>query len=193
MIWLICYFLKRELSKREIIYLCAVTMSVFFLTVKLHPQWAILLVPYITLIIIFNLENMKENFILEAVFSIGFVLNKAINYCWTCNLNLLDKMMGPQSVFRSADDQLSGFGLVSFIIKISELLNISVSSFAKLFKAMVVTGLVFFLIWNYKGINCKAITGIDYLERRKWLGVRFLLSCLIGILPLTGIIVYMFA
>lgn len=193
-IWLLCYLCKKELSKKEVIYLCAVVMSIFILTVKIHPYWAIILVPYLVLIIIFHPERMKDNLILEGVFALGFVFNKAISYYWTCNLAMIESMMKPQHSFSYGSDEVTGaeYGFSYYVARLSEKIGISETNIAYTFKAAAVVGLVMFLIWNYPGRKApieKVV--VDYKERRKWLFTRFVISCLVGMLPMLGLVVYL--
>ncbi len=195
-IWIFCYLYKREMENRQIIYLCAVTMSTFVLTVKFHPQWGIILIPYIVLVIILHPERMKENLILEGVFSLGYVLNKAIVYYWSCNLNLIDGMMMPQHKFSYASDEVGGdkYGLSNYVIKLGYKIGINEDRFAFMFKAAVVGGLVMFLVWNYPGRKEGGEgtkISINYVQRRKWLFTRFVISCLVGMLPMIGLIQYL--
>lgn len=192
-LWLFCYFYKKEMTKRQIIYICAVAMSTFILTVKLHPQWSIILVPYLLLIIMFHPERMKENLILEGVFSLGFVLNKAIFYKWTCNLNLIEYMTMPQHTFSYAlEEGGSAYGFSHYVARLGEKIGISEDNFAFLFKAAVVVGLIMFLIWNYPGRAKEDVDfKVDFAKRRQWLLVRFGISCLVGMLPMVGLIQYL--
>lgn len=197
MIWLWCYLYKKQLSSQKLIYLCAITMSVFALTVRQHPQWCILLVPYIVLIIMFHPEKMKENLILEGVYSIGRLLNIAIMYYWTCNMNLIENMTMPQHKFSyGGDPDATGnaYGLSSCITAVSDLIGISEIHISYIFKAAAVAGLIFFLIWNYPDRNQDAVVmdgeDIDYVQRRKWVYTRLVISCAWGIVPLVGLIVY---
>ena len=194
-VWLFSYFNKKEWKNREVIYLCAVVMAIFVLTVKVHPQWGILLLPYIVLIIIFHPQRMRENLILEGVFSVGFVLNKAIGYYWTCNLNLIGNMMAPRHRFSFADDNLcaNDYGLSYYISKLSEKVGIWESNIMKVFGAAVVVGLIYFLILNYPGRKESGEAVLhNYAQRRKWLLARFAVSCLVGMLPTLGVIQYLF-
>ncbi|TCL59382.1 hypothetical protein EDD76_104119 [Kineothrix alysoides] len=194
-IWLICYFNKKELKNREVIYLCAVVMAIFVLTVKVHPQWGILLLPYIILIIMFHPHRMRENLVLEGVFSVGFILNKAIGYYWTCNLNLVGNMLAPRHKFSFVDDNLSAndYGLSHYISILSEKVGIWESNIMKGFGAAVVVGLIYFLVLNYpRREESGEVVPHDYAKRRKWLTARFAISCLVGILPMIGVIQYLF-
>lgn len=193
-VWLFCYLYKKELSNKQIIYVCASVMSIFLLTVKIHPYWAIIIVPYLVLLIMFHPERMRENLILEGVFALGFVLNKAITYYWTCNLNLIENMTMPQHRFSYASEGASGsnYGFSSCVTRLSELISISDTNISYIFKAAAVVGLIMFMIWNYPGRKEEGSAGaVNYLERRKWLFTRFVISCMVGMLPMVGLIIYL--
>ena len=195
MIWIFCYFYKREMTKRQIIYLCTVTMSVFILTVKIHPYWCVVLLPYLILTLVLHPGRLRENLILEGVFSIGYVLNKAITYYWTCNLDMIESMTMPQHTFSYGDDGLTGsdYGFSYYAARLSYRIGISTENVGYIFKAAAVAGLIMFLIWNYPGRRESTASGgekINYMEWRKWLFIRFAVSCLVGMLPMIGIIVY---
>lgn len=193
-LWAFCYLYKKEMGKREVIYLCAVTMSIFVLTVKIHPQWCIILMPYLALLIIFNPGRMKDNLIFEGMFAVGYVLNRALSYYWTCNLNMIENMMMPQHNFSYGSDEVSGsdYGFIYYINKLSEKTGISTINISYVFKAAVVTGLIMFLIWNYPGRKrSEPEVNSDYKQRRIWLLVRFVISCALGMLPMLGLVEYL--
>ena len=152
-VWVFCFLYKKEMEKRNIIYLCAVVMSIFILTVKLHPQWAIIGVPYLILLIMFHPEKMRDNLLLEGMFTVGYVLNKAIIYKWTCNLNMIDNMFWPQHEFSfgSPEDAATDYGLSYYLGRISDATSISLDNISYLFKAAAVVGLVMLLIYNRPG------------------------------------------
>lgn len=193
-LWAFCYLYKKEMNKREIIYLCAVIMSIFVLTVKIHPQWCIILMPYLALIIIFNPKSMRDNLIFEGMFAVGYVLNRALSYYWTCNLSMIENMMRPQHNFSygSAETSGSDYGFSFYVARLSEKIGISTINISYIFKAAVVAGLIMFLICNYPGRKCgKQEVNIDYKQRRIWLFVRFVISCILGMFPMLGLVVYL--
>lgn len=192
-VWIFCFLYKKEMEKRNVIYLCAVVMSIFVLTVKLHPQWAIIIVPYLILIIMFHSERMRDNFLLEGVFVIGYVLNKAIIYRWTCNLNMIDNMFWPQHEFSfgSTETTAMDYGLSYYLGRVSDVTSISLDNISYLFKAAAVVGLVMFLIYNRPGRKNGQEGQGNYCERRKYVYTRFAISCLIGMLPMVGLIQYL--
>lgn len=196
MIWLWCYLYKKQLSAQKLIYLCAVTMGVFALTVRQHPQWCVLLVPYMVLIIMFHPERMKENLILEGVYSIGKVLNIAILYAFTCNMNLIENLTAPQYRFYDGDPGAltRAYGLSYYMLVASDLTGIAAVHISYVFKAAAAAGLIFFLIWNYPGRNRDdSVTergDIDFAQRRKWVYTRLAISCAWGAVPFVGFLVY---
>lgn len=192
-VWIFCFLYKKEMEKRNIIYLCAVVMSIFILTVKLHPQWAIIGVPYLILLIMFHPERMRDNLLLEGVFAIGYVLNKAIVYRWTSNLNMIDNMFWPQHEFSfgSPEDAAMDYGLSYYLGRISDATSISLDNISYLFKAAAVVGLVMLLIYNRPGRKNGEEGQVSYGERRKYVYTRFVISCLIGMLPMVGLIQYL--
>lgn len=196
-LWAFCYLYKKEMNKREVIYLCAVTMSIFILTVKIHPQWGIIIMPYLALIIMFHPERMKDNLILEGMFAVGYVLNKALAYYWTCNLSMIESMTKPQHSFSYGSSETTGsdYGFSYYIARISEKTGISTINISYTFKAVAVAGLVMFLVWNYPGRKRRMSETFEedtnYMQRRVWLYTRFAISCAVGMLPMLGLVVYL--
>lgn len=193
-LWLFCYLYKKEMNNRNIIYVCAVAMSIFILTVKIHPYWAIILVPYLVLLIMFHPLRMKDNLILEGVFAIGYVLNKAITYYWTCGLNMIEQLTMPQHKFSYGSSEIlpTEYGFYYYICRISERIGISVTNIGYIFKAASVAGLIMLLFWNYPERKQDGqVTEVNYQERRKWLFGRFVISCMVGMLPMLGLVVYL--
>lgn len=193
-LWLFCYLYKKEVSNRNIVYMCAVAMSIFILTVKIHPQWAIILMPYVALIIMFHPDRMKDSLILEGVFAVGYALNKAITYYWTCGLNMIEQMTMPQHTFSYGSSEIPSaqYGFYYYISRLSERIGISVTNIGYIFKAAAVAGLIMLLFWNYPGRKQDGpVTEVNYQERRKWLFGRFVISCMVGMLPMVGLVVYL--
>lgn len=192
-IWIFCFLYKKEMEKRNVIYLCGAVMSIFVLTVKLHPQWVIIVVPYLILIILFHPERMKDNLWMEGIFTAGYVLNKAIIYKWTCNLNMVQNMFWPQHEFSFGSEEASAsdYGLSHYLSRISDKTAISLDNISYLFKAAAVVGLVMLLVYNWPGRKTEEAVQTDYFERRKWVYTRFAISCIIGMLPMVGLIQYL--
>lgn len=193
-LWAFCYLYKKEMNKREVIYLCAVTMSIFVLTVKIHPQWCIILMPYLALLIMFHPQRMKDSLIFEGMFAVGYVLNRALAYYWTCNLCMIENMTKPQHSFSygSPDGSGSDYGFSYYITRICEKIGISTVNISYIFKAAAVAGLIMLLIWNFPERKWGIMDeNIDYKRRRVWMVTRFAVSCTIGMLPMLGLAVYL--
>ena len=192
-IWICCYLIKRELKAREVITLCALVMSVFLVTVKCHPYWGILIVPYLVLIMVMNPERIKENLLLETLISVGYVMNKAILYYWCFGMGQVERMVGPNYVF-SYDREttsVSKYGLERLVFLLSEQIGISEMNIAHMFSALFVVSVVIFLGYNRP---LKAETSSEALGEtegfRKAMGLRFLFSLFVAILPMIGLLLY---
>lgn len=193
-LWIWCYLNKKELRNQQIIYLCAVAMSIFVLTIKMHPYWVIVLMPYLALVMMLHPARMRDNLLLEGIFSIGYVLNKAITYYWTCGLNMIEQLLAPQHKFSYGASEIPSteYGFYYYMCRFGERIGISVTNIGYLFKAAAVAGLIMFLFYNYPERKQDIQeTVIDYQERRKWLFVRFIISCVIGLLPMLGLVIYL--
>jgi len=193
-VWICCYFIKRELTGIEVIYLCAVVMSIFMVTVKLHPYWCILIVPYIILLIILNPGRIKENFLLELLISAGYVFNKAILYSWCFSLAQIERMFGPNFRFNydSEEINLGAYGLESIVSKLSEKIGIAENNIAHIFSALFIAGIVLFLYFNYPEKITDGEVSIGETEGiRKSMLWRFLFTIFVGCLPIIGLLLYL--
>lgn len=192
-IWICCYLIKRELEEREVIYLCALVMSIFLVTVKIHPYWGILLVPYLALVLVMNPKQIKENILLETLMSVGFVLNKAILYPWGFGMGQIERMVGPNYVF-SYDRETTNIGKYGFerlIFVLSEKIGISEQNIAHMFSALFVAAVVLFLYYNLPSRIEESEQYISETEGfRKAMGLRFLFSLFVAIMPMIGLLMY---
>lgn len=193
-VWIWCYVNKRELEKREIIYLCALVMGIFITTVKVHPYWGILLVPYLILLLLFNPKHIKENLLLETIISVGYVFNKAILYYWCFGMAQIERMVGPNYRFSYDPEEINigKYGLESIIAKLSEKVGISETNIAHTFSALYVAGIVYFLYYNWpKRVSDEGEFLGDIQGYHKALIMRFAFAIFVGIMPMIGLILYL--
>lgn len=192
-IWIACYLIKRELKAEEVIYLCALVMSVFIITVKVHPYWGILLVPYLSLIMVLNPSKIKENILLETLMSVGYVMNKAILYSWCFGMAQIERMAGPNYQF-SYDPEtthIGKYGLERLVYKLSQKVGIGEANIAHTFSALFVVSTIIFLYLNWPSkIEEKECLIGDVEGVRKGMNLRFLFSLFVGLLPMIGLLVY---
>lgn len=192
-IWICCYLIKRELTGIETIYLCALVMSVFIATVKIHPYWGILLVPYLSLIVVMNSKHLKENLLLETLISIGYVINKAILYPWCFSMAQIERMVGPNYVFGydRENTNISRYGLEGLVYKLSEKIGISENNIAHMFSALFIVAITIFLYLNWPK---KIEEEKNYIGEtdgfRNTMMLRFLFSLFVAMLPMIGLLMY---
>ena len=192
-IWICCYLIKRELTGIEVIYLCALVMSVFITTVKIHPYWGILMVPYLSLIMVLNSKHLKENLLLETLISVGYVINKAILYPWCFSMAQIERMVGPNYVFGydRENTNISRYGLEGLVYKLSEKIGISENNIAHMFSALFVVASAMFLYLNWPTRMEKEEDYIGEKEGfRKAMLLRFLFSLFVAVLPIIGLLMY---
>lgn len=192
-IWICCYLIRRELKEREVIYLCGLVMGIFITTVKIHPYWGILLVPYLALIVVMNPLRIKDNLLLESLISIGYVINKAILYPWCFGMGQIERMVGPNYVF-GYDRETSnpgGYGLERLVFKLSEKIGIEETNIAQMFSALFVVAIVMFFYYNWpsKVVESEQCIG-ETQGFRKGMVLRFLFALFVAILPMIGLLEY---
>lgn len=193
-VWILCYLIKRELTGIEVIYLCTLVMSIFVLTVKIHPYWIILLAPYLILVIVLNPVRVKENLFLETVVSVGYVLNKVILYYWCFGMSQIENMLAPNYKFSYDAETVNTaeYGLERIFFKVCEIVGISEQNIAHTFGALFVVGMIMFLYFNFpRRINKKEEDIINGWETRKIMYWRFAFSLFVGCLPIVGLLMYL--
>ena len=142
--WWMCWK-KKAATKIEIIYIALISMSIFVVFVDIQPYWIVLLVPYVAIIMAINTANIVNNFILEMIFSIGFLVYIIGLYPWVFGLRLVNKMFGV------AEGNFFKYEIcgVNLMVKyISEFSGILMDNVYSLFACCFVIGLGLFLYEN---------------------------------------------
>lgn len=188
-IWWICWK-KAKVTQYEIIYYCTISMATFFLFSQTYPYWIVLLTPYIAMLIALNSHNIKDNILLESIFSFGYILYNAciVRHCF--NLNLIVYMLKPARFPVSGEFDYVDYGFSSFMTKISTAIGIDIEHIASLFLTCFAVGLILFLIKNRPQQYTDNIG--DTIDFRKYAWIRVLLSVLVAMLPFVGVIEYYF-
>lgn len=192
-VWIFCFLRKKQTGNREVIYLCALIMGTFMATAKIHPYWGILLVPYLSLILVFRPEKIRENLFLETLMSVGFVMNKAILYYWCFGMSQIERMVNPNYQF-SYDPETTNigkYGIERIFYKLSQKIEIDEVNMAHMFSVLFVVAFVAFLYCNRPEKNEESSIELGDTEnfrlRMMW---RFAFSLFVGILPMIGLLMY---
>lgn len=148
LVCLFCY-LKKTPEQEEIgrwaLYVSLLGLAVFFMTSLTHPQWSLLLFPFVELLICCSEEkHMRVGLLLETVFSFGLLLAQIIYYYWVFNVKtsvftLAGKLFynGKRSVDFSIREVLAGHSA-----------GLDVGYLNIIGGGVFVAGLLFFLYWS---------------------------------------------
>ena len=182
-LWWICWK-KKETSKIEVIYIVLLSMSIFAAFVDVYPYWIILLVPYLAIIMALNSTNLVDNFILETIFSIGYMIYQIGLYPWCFGLRLVNKMFGVAegSYFRYDES-----GVNIFIEYLSEFSGISIENVYSLFACCFIVGLGLFLYENRPKVIKSSIQ--DNKDNNWYLDwIRLAIGTGVMLIPLTELL-----
>lgn len=196
-LWIYCYIKdETNIDNWMVVYIALLSYAILFLFAYTHPYWIILIAPYISLVMVNNIEFFKVNILLETVCSAALLLHYILYqwWCYTtefCNYSVLSKLFGiirnPYYVNYSLRD------IVHRILKDDKLFAIILQSCTTVF----VVGMVSFLIFNFglikdKG-NVKSFSDELKLEGntqiRTMVWIRFAINLFIVSIP---ILIYLF-
>lgn len=182
-LWWVCWK-KKEATKIEIIYAAFISMSIFAIFVEVYPYWIILLVPYVAIIMAVNSSNIVNNFILEMIFSIGYIVYQIGLYPWCFGLRLVNKMFG---VAEGNYFNYEKSAINSIIQRLSEHSGISLVNMYSLFACCFVVGLGLFVYENHpkrvQAAKQEAEENYWYLD---W--VRLAVGIGVMVIPLTELL-----
>ena len=189
-IWILCYFRKEEVSEKQVIYICALVMSVFVLTAVIHPYWVVLVSPYIALLISFNMDIYDKNSILDILISIGYVL-RMVKYYYGCgSLGEIYMMLQPKELldYKWAEDYpVSTYGVSRLTDKVASMIGLSPDNMASIFGALFVAAMVLFLYINYPREKAQSEEP-DFAKIRLYTYLRVAVAVFIGMFPIWGYI-----
>ncbi len=189
-IWILCYFHKKAISEKQVIYVCAVAMSVFVLAAVLHPYWIVLIAPYIALLISFDLDNYDKNAILDILISVGFVCRTAVYYYGCGSLGEIYSMLQPKELIDykwTEDHPVYTYGINKVIVKLASMTGISSNNVAGIFGALFVASILLFLYMNYPREKAQSEEP-DFAKIRLYTYLRVAVAVFIGMFPIWGYI-----
>lgn len=186
-----CYLQKREETYDfyyKVIYIAFCINAVFILFTASTPYWAIVMVPYMILMIYCRAENRKVNISLELI-GVGsflvwhFAREPYLFYSENCEGMLLYYLLGKPYFYHR--------GLTAVMAKLIEEGGILVTPINML-RSVFYACMLVLLIINFPAFNKKEN---DFAHRQEEVGMRGLLAfrtlCMVGVLllPLAGYVV----
>lgn len=194
LVWIGCFFYKEKIAPKMIVYLCAVIMTLFVVTCKVHPYWITLLVPYIALLIAFHRERMWQNCLLELFFTIGYMGRMYIFWpgCGSAEIfyNMIHSKTMTDFVWPEGEAQWEILGPYRILRFLSNRTGITLENMAAMFGAIFVVGVLFFLYVNFPGReskfscrNTEKVTQIVFWS-------RYVIALCVGMLPVMGYVMW---
>lgn len=133
---------KDELNK-FCIYIPFAILASFFIFVGFHPQWIILITPFMAIMLFQNMKNLKINIILDMISSAAILVVTLLYYYWCYDSMVIERMAIPR-LFGST------YGMTMKYANPSVLLDrFGVDKFMSFFLAAYVTCIIAMLIINY--------------------------------------------
>jgi len=132
-----CYgkkFQDKKIGDLYTMYLPLVIYGFFCIFCQSHPQWIILLIPYMIFFLVYNKQNKTFNLILESVFSVSMLGIFYQVYTWVFNPSLMNHMLLSRLV-----PQVNG------IVEIS---RFHIDQFSPLLNAVALGTFIYFLWLN---------------------------------------------
>lgn len=191
LVWVYCYLQKREERYTfyyKVIYIAFCINAVFILFTASTPYWAVLLVPYMILVIYCRAENRKINICLETI-GIGsflvwhFAREPYLFSSGSCDGMLLYQLLGKPYFYEKGLTAVMGA-----LIEEGGILSAPINMLCSVFYSCM----LIFLIINFPAFN----KGENrFTDRKEEVGMRGLLAfrmvCITGVLllPLAGYVV----
>ncbi|MDE7432323.1 MAG: hypothetical protein K2N34_10485 [Lachnospiraceae bacterium] len=184
-LWVWCWFNKKQLSDKMIIYVCLIGMSIFMLTCFTHSQWMLLIMPYIAILECDTWVNLSEKLFCEVCMGFGHILwmvrhsSQLYSYCIVNNmLRLEDKK-----------DEFFYTGIWQYISKLESISRISIDHIFIVFRGIFVASFVLLLIYLYPKAS-KQESHIKSTESgsTKLFYLKAIVSMSVLLIPLLGVI-----
>lgn len=181
-LWTLCWFNKKDVSKRGIIYIALLSMSVFILTCDTHPQWIILLMPYIAILECIDWNDLSMKLFTEISMGSSAMLWQVRRRPQCYSYNIVNNMLH----LETGDREFWYTGIWTFISKLSDTVGIQMEHIWTLFRSILVASALLLL---YELIPRKS--SLDELPQngRRIFYIKCTFSIIYLLVPLLGVIV----
>lgn len=181
-IWVWCWFKKEKLSDKKILYISLVGMSTFFLTCETHPQWIILVMPYIAILECSNWNNLSLKLFLETCLGVSHILWKVRRSALCYSYNIVNNMLH----LEEGDAEFWNVGVWTFINKIADVTHIQIDHIWTLIRSILVASFIMLLYYLRPDVDEE----IQFpSEGRQYFYLKACCSMLVLGIPLLGIVV----
>lgn len=141
-------FLKKKPQKNELgkwaIYIGFIGLLVFFSTSLTHPQWSILLLPFVYLLVLCETEEKQiTGIFIEMIMNLGLLIAEVIYYSWVFNIKTSAYMLAGKLFYDGHTD--IGFSIRDWLQ--NGIQGIDASLYNLVGGAIFIGGAIFLAIW----------------------------------------------
>lgn len=145
LLWVTCWFYKEKLSDRMIIFVSLLSMSIFILTCDTHPQWIILIVPYIAILECLDWNNLSVKLFLEVCSGISAILWQVRRRPQCYSYNIVNNMLR----IEDGNEEFWFTGIWTFISKLSDVTQVQIDYIWTFFRSILVASFLLFLFYLF--------------------------------------------
>lgn len=185
-LWVWCWFNKKELSDKTIIYVCLIGMSIFMLTCYTHPQWMILVMPYIAILECDRWSDLPAKLFCEVCMGIAHILWLVRNAPQCFSYNIINNMLH----FEEGNREFWFTGIWLYISKLSAMVHIDIDNIFLAFRSVFVASFVLLLIYLCPKVQQKE-TAVAQKDIQRLFCLKAAASMLVLGIPLMGLVLRM--
>lgn len=181
-LWVFCWFNRKQLSAKRIIYICLIAMSIFTLTCYTHPQWMILVAPYIAILECISLQNISQKLFCEVCMGISHIL-WMVRYAPQCfSYNIINNMLH----FEEGNREFWYTGIWVYVSKLADVTSIQIDHIFIAIRSILVASYVMLLFHLYPKDQQRE-TELESKEVSRLFYIKSVVSMLVLGIPLLGI------
>lgn len=182
-LWILCWFNKKKLTDKMIIYVCLIGISIFMLTCFTHPQWMILIMPYIAILECDTWVNLSEKLFCEVCMGFGHIFwtvrhsPQCYSYC------VVNNMFG----FEERKGDFFYTGIWQYISKLESISHIGIDHIFIVFRSIFVASFIMLLIYLYPREGRQELI-MESKKRTKLFYLKAIVSMSVLLIPLLGVV-----
>lgn len=142
-LWVVCWFQQKQVSDKKVVYISLIAMSIFILTCDTHPQWIILIVPYIAILECVTWSNLSIKLFLETCCGMGAILWQVRRRPQCYSYNIVNNMLR----FEEGDEEFWFTGIWTFVSKLSDITQVQIDYIWTFFRSILVASFLMLLYY----------------------------------------------
>lgn len=138
-----CYFCKKQLDDKMIVYISFLGMVIFVLTSDTHPQWIVLVTPYIAVLECLIWKNLSKKAFLDVCCGVSYFLWKVRQSPQCFSYNIVNNMLH----IEEGDVEFWSTGIWTIISKMADVTHIQIDHIWVLIRSVLVASFIMLLFY----------------------------------------------